>query len=118
MHGHLTPTHPPTHARTHTHTYTRTLAHVHSNASAASLTAAFAIISFTTPMLGGWVADSYWGRYRSIVVFACIYVVGVAGGVVASWPGIQSTGAFGVVSISLSFYTSLQSVEMISFDLM
>lgn len=28
---------------------------------------------YLAPILGAWVADSHWGRYKTILVFSCIY---------------------------------------------
>lgn len=30
---------------------------------------------YLTPLLGAWLADSHWGRYKTILVFSCIYMV-------------------------------------------
>jgi dipeptide/tripeptide permease len=32
---------------------------------------------YITPLIGGYIADTYWGRYRTILVFSSIYVVGL-----------------------------------------
>ncbi|KDD72553.1 proton-dependent oligopeptide transporter, partial [Helicosporidium sp. ATCC 50920] len=32
---------------------------------------------YLTPLLGAWLADAYWGRYKTIVVFSLIYLVGM-----------------------------------------
>ena len=32
---------------------------------------------YLTPLLGAWLADSLWGRYKTILVFSCIYFVGM-----------------------------------------
>lgn len=32
---------------------------------------------YLTPLLGAWLADSLWGRYRTILVFSIIYFVGM-----------------------------------------
>lgn len=38
----------------------------------------FTGLSYTTSLLGGWIADSYLGRFKTIVVFLVIYIVGYA----------------------------------------
>ena len=44
---------------------------------------------YLTPLLGAWLADSYWGRYHTIAVFSTIYCVGVALLTAsASWPNV------------------------------
>mmetsp|Transcript_12865 Transcript_12865/g.24448 ORF Transcript_12865/g.24448 Transcript_12865/m.24448 type:complete len:571 (-) Transcript_12865:303-2015(-) len=32
---------------------------------------------YLTPLLGAWVADSYLGRYKTILLFTCIYLIGM-----------------------------------------
>lgn len=32
---------------------------------------------YLTPLLGAWLADSKWGRYKTILVFSAVYVVGM-----------------------------------------
>jgi hypothetical protein len=36
---------------------------------------------YLTPLLGAWLADSMWGRYKTIIVFSCIYFL------VGGWVG-------------------------------
>jgi dipeptide/tripeptide permease len=44
---------------------------------------------YLTPLLGAWLADSAWGRYRTILVFSVIYLVGmVALAASAALPGL------------------------------
>lgn len=33
---------------------------------------------YLTPLLGGWFADAQWGRFKTIMVFICIYILGMA----------------------------------------
>ena len=30
---------------------------------------------YLTPLLGAYLADSHWGRYKTILVFSCIYML-------------------------------------------
>jgi dipeptide/tripeptide permease len=30
---------------------------------------------YMTPLLGAWLADSHWGRYKTILVFSSIYML-------------------------------------------
>lgn len=30
-----------------------------------------------TPIIGAYIADSHWGRYRTFIVFSCIYILGM-----------------------------------------
>lgn len=35
-------------------------------------------LAYFTPLLGAYLADGYWGRYRTILTFGCVYVLGLA----------------------------------------
>lgn len=44
---------------------------------------------YLTPLLGAWLADSHWGRYKTIAIFSTIYAVGVVLLTAsASWPNV------------------------------
>jgi POT family proton-dependent oligopeptide transporter len=36
----------------------------------------FMMLTYLTPLLGGWIADRYWGRYKTILWISLFYVVG------------------------------------------
>uniref|UniRef100_A0A383WJ92 Major facilitator superfamily (MFS) profile domain-containing protein n=1 Tax=Tetradesmus obliquus TaxID=3088 RepID=A0A383WJ92_TETOB len=44
---------------------------------------------YVTPLLGAYLADSHWGRYKTILVFSSIYLVGMVCLALTSWlPGL------------------------------
>eukprot|EP00124_Ichthyophonus_hoferi_P002557 Ihof_evm9s178 gene=Ihof_evmTU9s178 len=66
----------------------------YSNAQATAMNAAFSILCYITPLFGGWMADSYLGRYYTIFFFGVIYVIGVVLAAVSAYPTIESTGLY------------------------
>jgi peptide/histidine transporter 3/4 len=77
----------------------------YSNASSSALTNIFSMIVYGSCILGGWIADSYWGRYKTIAVGGSIYAVGAYVGAFATLPQIDSEimyfiGMFMLVAIS------------------
>ena len=46
---------------------------------------------YVTPLLGGFIADTYWTRYKTIKVFAFVYLLGLFAFNIGSIPGITST---------------------------
>ena len=54
---------------------------------ATELSALFSSFNYITPLLGAYLADKYWGRFKTIFVFCCIYVLGMATCVMSAWPG-------------------------------
>ncbi|CAM0875444.1 unnamed protein product [Alopecurus aequalis] len=57
-------------------TYLTTVLH-ESNVDAARNVSAWIGTCFFTPLIGAFLADTYWGRYSTIIVFLCLYVVGM-----------------------------------------
>ena len=49
----------------------------YSNAAADNQYATWSGLCYCFPLLGGWIADSYLGRFRTIAIFSCIYLVGL-----------------------------------------
>lgn len=47
------------------------------SAEAAAAVSAWSGVTYVTPILGAWIADSFWGRYLTILVFCGIYLVGL-----------------------------------------
>jgi peptide/histidine transporter 3/4 len=55
-------------------TYVTTVLH-ESNVDAARNVSTWIGSCFLTPVVGAFLADSYWGRYTTIVVFLSVYIV-------------------------------------------
>ena len=80
---------------------------------AAELNTLFSAVVYVTPVLGAYVADVVWGRYRTILFFCSIYIVGLVMTTAGAWPtagegfvipkelalGLSLTGLFLCVSI-------------------
>ncbi|XP_068668533.1 LOW QUALITY PROTEIN: protein NRT1/ PTR FAMILY 8.1-like [Aristolochia californica] len=47
------------------------------NATAANNVTNWSGTCYITPLIGAFLADAYWGRYRTIVTFSIIYVIGM-----------------------------------------
>lgn len=57
---------------------------------ATALSYFFQFWCYLTPILGGWIADTYWGKYKTIFVSAMIYIVGIFILFITSLPSIAS----------------------------
>eukprot|EP00602_Paraphysomonas_sp_CaronLab_P012061 CAMPEP_0185040878 /NCGR_PEP_ID=MMETSP1103-20130426/39487_1 /TAXON_ID=36769 /ORGANISM="Paraphysomonas bandaiensis, Strain Caron Lab Isolate" /LENGTH=538 /DNA_ID=CAMNT_0027580373 /DNA_START=191 /DNA_END=1807 /DNA_ORIENTATION=+ len=62
------------------------------NAAADVQYSAWSGACYVTPLIGGYLADAYIGRYKAILVFCCIYLVGLVLVVIGSIPGAASPG--------------------------
>lgn len=53
--------------------------HLHfSDSTSIALFAYTTCLAYSSPVLGAWLSDVYWGRYTTILVFGCVYVAGLA----------------------------------------
>lgn len=59
--------------------------------SAVSISACFSMLSYLTCILGGYIADNCLGRYKTILYFAIIYILGVLLVAVSAVPDIMSS---------------------------
>ncbi len=57
-----------------------------SQAAAAAQNSVFNSLVYLTPLLGGYVADAWLGRYWTIALFGSCYLLGTAGMALAAWP--------------------------------
>lgn len=64
------------------------------NATADVQYSAWSGACYVTPLLGGYIADAYIGRYKAILVFCSIYLVGLVLVVIGSIPGAASPGKY------------------------
>ncbi|KAG2488532.1 hypothetical protein HYH03_012852 [Edaphochlamys debaryana] len=79
-------------------------------ANAAIQVSVFEGTCYMTPLIGAYLADSRWGRYKTILVFSSIYLVGMVMLALTSWlPGLTppedqeaSAGQYAALIASLS----------------
>ena len=76
-------------------------------ANAATQLMLFEGTCYMTPILGAWLADSLWGRYRTILVFSGIYFV------------VSAAAACNIVPLASSSHWSFsgQAAQVSSFKL-
>lgn len=63
----------------------------HSASSAFGLRSSFRMLAYVMPILGGYLADNVLGRYKTILWFTIIYVIGVAMMAVGAIPDLMKT---------------------------
>jgi dipeptide/tripeptide permease len=63
-------------------------------AQATSLNSTFSILCYFTPLVGGWLADAKWGRFKTIVVLTIVYIIGVFVAAVAAHPALYNAGMY------------------------
>ncbi|CAM0950683.1 unnamed protein product [Alopecurus aequalis] len=85
-------------------TYLTSVLH-ESNVDAARNVSTWIGTSFFTPLVGAFLADTYWGRYKTIVVFLSIYTVGMLVLTVsATLPWMLQPSNHGRVAVYLGLY--------------
>lgn len=57
---------------------------------ATALSYFFQFWCYLTPILGGWIADTYWGKYKTIFVSSILYIIGIFILFITSLPSITS----------------------------
>ncbi|RLV93847.1 Peptide transporter PTR2 [Spathaspora sp. JA1] len=67
---------------------------------ASALSYFFQFWCYVTPILGGWIADTYWGKYKTIFWFCILYIIGIFILFITSLPSITSrtTGLGGYIA--------------------
>ncbi|ODQ78922.1 hypothetical protein BABINDRAFT_162582 [Babjeviella inositovora NRRL Y-12698] len=60
------------------------------NSGATALSYFFQFWCYITPIFGAWIADSFWGKYKTIFVFCIIYFFGIFILFITSVPSITS----------------------------
>ena len=75
-----------------------------SSAMASELGNTFSAINYLSPLLGAYLAETQWGRYKTIMYFCALYCVGMVMCTISAHPRIQSAslfffGLFGAVAI-------------------
>ena len=64
------------------------------NYQAIALTSVLPAFVYLTPLLGGFVADVWWGRFKTIFVFGLVYLLGTTMMAYSSYPGRVNKGLF------------------------
>jgi len=72
-----------------------------SPAKASMITGLFNALVYVTPLIGAYVADVILGRYKTIMVFSSLYIVGLYLVGVASYPHIESAALFYIALFGL-----------------
>jgi peptide/histidine transporter 3/4 len=57
---------------------------------ATELSTLFSTVNYVTPLLGAWLADTRLGRYRTILYFCSVYVLGMVACTVAAVPSVSA----------------------------
>eukprot|EP00123_Amoebidium_parasiticum_P016403 comp23412_c0_seq2/m.38907 comp23412_c0_seq2/g.38907 ORF comp23412_c0_seq2/g.38907 comp23412_c0_seq2/m.38907 type:complete len:596 (-) comp23412_c0_seq2:286-2073(-) len=76
----------------------------YSTAQAVSIHAVFGVLSYVTVFIGGFLADAYLGRYKTIVVFVSCYCIGVTMCSIASHPNIVNADLY---LVGIMFFMAL-----------
>lgn len=69
---------------------------------------------YLTPLLGAWLADSMWGRYKTIIVFSVIYFLGMVMLAASAWlPGLTPPpDEYATPLQNAALYTSLYVIAL------
>lgn len=76
----------------------------YSSFQASALTNVLPAFVYLTPLLGGYVADEIWGRFKTIFLFGIVYIIGTSMMSYAVYPGRENKtlfmlGLFGLLSL-------------------
>ena len=82
-----------------------------SNADAINQFYAWNGFVYVTPLLGGYIADTFLGRYKTILYFACLYLLGLVLFVFGSIPGTISLVHLSILFSSYFSYIMLKYQE-------
>eukprot|EP01101_Sappina_pedata_P005777 TRINITY_DN2727_c0_g2_i2.p1 TRINITY_DN2727_c0_g2~~TRINITY_DN2727_c0_g2_i2.p1 ORF type:complete len:372 (-),score=72.13 TRINITY_DN2727_c0_g2_i2:406-1521(-) len=63
----------------------------------------FLALVYFTPLIGGYISDSYWGKYTTILILSMVYIWG--GCMLAGFAGLKSVGGTFVALILISIGT-------------
>eukprot|EP00121_Abeoforma_whisleri_P009595 Awhi_evm1s8827 len=62
----------------------------YASVQASSINAAFSVLCYFTPIFGGWLADSKLGRYKTILLFGTLYLIGTILTTISAVPQVDN----------------------------
>lgn len=65
-----------------------------STAKSSIITGLFGTFVYVTPLIGAYMADAVWGRYKTIMYFSALYIIGLYLIAISSLPSILSSVVF------------------------
>jgi peptide/histidine transporter 3/4 len=74
---------------------------------ATELSSLFSSFNYITPLVGAYLADARWGRYKTILVFCVVYVAGMATCVASSYPAFLLAQGGDVGTVRMTFLLGL-----------
>ena len=66
----------------------------YSSSEASGLSSTFTCLVYMSPLVGAFMADYVLGRFKSILLFACIYTFGIILCGISTYPSINSQSLF------------------------
>ncbi|XP_074275325.1 protein NRT1/ PTR FAMILY 8.3-like [Silene latifolia] len=83
------------------------------NASAARIASTWSGTCYVSPLIGAFLADSYWGRYQTIFVFSSIYIIGLcAFALSATFPAFQPADSVSIFPQYALFFVGLYLIAV------
>ena len=72
----------------------------------------FGGVCYLTPLIGGYFADTYLGRYYAILLFVTFYIIGIIGVAIVAWILSTDHSDDPLQSESIAFWISLYLIAL------